>query len=106
MASKDDSSALELPEADFGTESYFGNFSIKYKKQKESCTLKEAADDEWRALYEALSRVLPARQAIAYHNNDYDDGQQEGGAEENGHYDGGEVLALPGLERAEDASLN
>ncbi|THW16932.1 hypothetical protein D6D24_04185 [Aureobasidium pullulans] len=106
MASKDDSSALELPEPDFGTESYFGNFSIKYKKQKESCTLKEAADDEWRALYEALSRVLPARQAIAYHNNDYDDGQQEGGAEENGHYDGGEVLALPGLERAEDPSLN
>jgi hypothetical protein len=82
--------------------SSFGWFAPKYERQKELCSLKEAAEAEWRALYEALSRVLPsAHAAITFGEAQ----QQVGGAEEDAAgFETGQ-LALPGLEQREDILL-
>jgi hypothetical protein len=82
--------------------SSFGWFAPKYERQKELCSLKEAAEAEWRALYEALSRVLPSsRAAITFGEAQ----RQVGGAEEDtAGFEGGQ-LALPGLEQREDVLL-
>jgi hypothetical protein len=67
------------------------------------CTLKEAAEVEWRALYEALSRVLPSSARAAITFGEFQ--QQVVGAEDNAGYQGSQVLALPGLEQREDVLL-
>ncbi|KAI5198893.1 hypothetical protein E4T39_06513 [Aureobasidium subglaciale] len=97
-------SRLTLPDPVLAGLSPFGHFFIKYHKQTEMCSLKEAAQDEWNAVYEALSRVLPSdqlqlqTQAVddAHGYTDYGDIQQGAGAEDYSHYggDGGQALAL------------
>jgi hypothetical protein len=82
--------------------SSFGWFAPKYERQKELCSLKEAAEAEWRALYEALSRVLPSTHAAITFGEAQ---QQVGGAEEDAAgFETGQ-LALPGLEQREDVLL-
>ncbi|KAG9733427.1 hypothetical protein KCU73_g11046, partial [Aureobasidium melanogenum] len=87
------------------------HFGVKYKshRQRDMHTLKEAADAEWRAVYEALSRVLPTSRALTFGESHLAGGQQdttEGAEKDQTAFEGGQVLALPGLEqRREDALL-
>ena len=88
--------------------SSFGHFGVKYPhQQKDLCSLKQAAEAEWRALHEALSRVLPcSTPALTY--GEFQGMKQVTGAEEDnntGFEDQGPVLALPGLEQREDVLL-
>jgi hypothetical protein len=101
----DAESCLQAPDEAYAAQSSFAHFGVKYKYQpKELCTLKEAAEVEWRALYEALSRVLPSSARAAITFGEFHQ-QQVGGAEDNAGYEGGQVLALPGLEQREDVLL-
>lgn len=95
-------SCIEGFDADTAARSSFGYFAVKYAAQdKENCSLKQAAEAEWRALYEALSRVLPSSaSAIAF--GEWSGQQQAAGAEDEAE---GRVLALPGLEQREDVLL-
>ncbi|KAG9586396.1 hypothetical protein KCU84_g10030, partial [Aureobasidium melanogenum] len=107
----DPDSCLELLDSEMVGDSTFGHFGVKYKshRQRDMHTLKEAADAEWRAVYEALSRVLPTNRALTFGEPHLGGGQQDttGGAEKDDTaFEGGQVLALPGLEqRREDALL-
>jgi hypothetical protein len=97
-------SYIEAIDADLAARSSFGYFVVKYPAQnKENCSLKQAAEAEWRALYEALSRVLPSSaSALAF--GEWNGQQQVAGAEDD-HAEGGRVLALPGLEQRDDVLL-
>ncbi|KAG9946785.1 hypothetical protein KCU85_g6262, partial [Aureobasidium melanogenum] len=107
----DPDSCLELLDSEMAGDSTFGHFSVQYKshRQRDMHTLKEAADAEWRAVYEALSRVLPTNRALTFGEPHLAGGQQdttEGAEQDNTAFEGGQVLALPGLEqRREDALL-
>jgi hypothetical protein len=94
-------SCIEGIDAELAARSSFGYFAVKYPAQnKENCSLKQAAEAEWRALYEALSRVLPSTPALAF--GEWNGQQQVAGAEDDAE---GRVLALPGLEQRDDVLL-
>ncbi|KAK6001145.1 hypothetical protein QM012_003228 [Aureobasidium pullulans] len=108
----DPNSCLELLDLEMAADSTFGHFGVKYKshRQRDMHSLKEAADAEWRAVYEALSRVLPTNRALTFGESHLAGGDQqdsvEGAEKDNTAFEGGQVLALPGLEqRREDALL-
>ncbi|KAI4715935.1 hypothetical protein E4T48_07887 [Aureobasidium sp. EXF-10727] len=111
-ATTDPDSCLDFLDDDMVEESTFGHFGVKYKTKgkRDMHSLKEAAEAEWRALYEALSRVLPANRALTFGDFHQGGGQQradagaDAGAEQDTTaFEGGQVLALPGLEQREDA---
>ncbi|KAI5239007.1 hypothetical protein E4T43_07056 [Aureobasidium subglaciale] len=98
-------SCLQLPEAGLAAISPFGHFCVQYYKQTDTCSLKEAIQVEWTALWQALSRVLPSGQpqpqGIDYDQayTEYGELEQGGGAEEYGHYeDGGQMLTITNTE--------
>ncbi|KAI5203040.1 hypothetical protein E4T38_05337 [Aureobasidium subglaciale] len=98
-------SCLQLPEAGLAAISPFGHFCVQYFKQTDTCSLKEAMQVEWTALWQALSRVLPSGQpqpqAIDHDHayTEYGELEQDGGAEEYGHYeDGGQMLTITNTE--------
>ena len=90
-------SAIAVVDDDIAAMSSFGHFAVKYPQQnKENCTLKTAAEAEWNALHEALSRVLPCSPAITF--GEWGGQQQVAGAEEDQDtFEDGGTMALLGL---------
>lgn len=100
-----DDSAIEVVDGDTAARSSFGHFAVKYPQQnKEKCSLKSAAEAEWRALHEALGRVLPSSPALTF--GEWGGQQQVAGADEDdAAFEDGGTMALLGLEEREDVNF-
>ena len=101
-------SAIATVDDDTAAMSSFGYFAVKYPEaNKEKCSLKSAAEAEWRALHEALSRVLPSSPALAFGEWGVQQQQIAGAAaeEDDANFEDGGTMALLGLEQREDVSF-